>query len=119
MAKKKNAIHHKVNSIKDSIAPNRVRVASPFRNALAPFRVASIFSNKKNTIRREPYIKDRLSVERSAKPLRNNWLDPFRSVCADRKERRSVLFAKDRIGKNKAIHTPKTFSIRSSVKCKG
>lgn len=89
-------------------------------NALAPFGVASIF-RKKNTpnIRREPYIMDRLSVERSAQPLRNNWLDPFRSVCADRKERRSVLFAHGKVGKGKAIHTPKTYSIRSSVKCKG
>lgn len=90
-------------------------------NALAPFRVASIFKIKKTStpIRREPYVMDRLPVERPAKPLRNNWLDPFRSVCADRKERRSVLFATHKVGKGKAIHTPKTYSIRSSVKCEG
>lgn len=100
---------------------SRVSRFSDFRgNALAPFGVASIFSKKTSApIRREPYVMDRLSVERPAKPLRNNWLDPFRSVCADRKERRSVLFAKNKVGKGKAIHTPKTFSIRSSVKCKG
>lgn len=99
---------------------HHVGVRSSLGNALAPFGVASIFSKKTSTpIRREPYIMDRLSVERSAKPLRNNWLDPFRSVCADRKERRSVLFATKKVGKGKAIHTPKTFSIRSSVKCKG
>lgn len=86
-------------------------------NALAPFRVASIFKKISTPIRREPYVMDRLSVERSAQPLRNNWLDPFRSVCADRKTRRSVLFATKKTGKGKAIHTPKTFSIRSSVKC--
>lgn len=88
-------------------------------NALAPFGVASIFTKTSTPNRREPYSMDRLSVERSAQPLRNNWLDPFRSVCADRKERRSVLFARGKVGKGKAIHTPKTYSIRSSVKCKG
>jgi hypothetical protein len=90
-------------------------------NALAPFGVASIFRKSTTSpIRREPYTMDRLQpVERQAKPLRNNWLDPFRSVCADRKERRSVLFATKKVGKGKAIHTPKTYSIRSSVKCKG
>lgn len=89
-------------------------------NALAPSGVASIFSKKTSTpIIREPYSMDRLSVERSAQPLRNNWLDPFRSVCADRKERRSVLFARGKVGVGKKIHTPKTYSIRSSVKCKG
>lgn len=88
-------------------------------NALAPFGVALIGKTRKPLIRREPYTKDRLPVERPAQPLRNNWLDPFRSVCADRKERRSVLFATKKVGKGKAIHTPKTYSIRSSVKCKG
>ena len=88
-----------------------------FRNALAPFGVASIFK-RSTPIRREPYSMER-QLERPAKPLRNNWLDPFRSVCADRKERRSVLFATKKVGKGKAIHTPKTFSIRSSIKCKG
>ena len=86
-------------------------------NALAPFGVASIFK-RSTPIRREPYSMER-QLERPAKPLRNNWLDPFRSVCADRKERRSVLFATKKVGKGKAIHTPKTFSIRSSIKCKG
>lgn len=99
---------------------HHIGVRRSLGNALAPSGVASIFSKKTSTpIRREPYVMDRLSVERPAKPLRNNWLDPFRSVCADRKERRSVLFAKNKVGKGKAIHTPKTFSIRSSVKCKG
>lgn len=99
---------------------HRVGVRRSLSNALAPFGVASIFSKKTSTpMRREPYPMDRLSVERLAQPIRNNWLDPFRSVCADRKERRSVLFATNKIGKGKAIHTPKTYSIRSSVKCKG
>lgn len=97
---------------------HRFGVRSSLGNALAPSGVASIFTKTSTpNIRREPYSMDRLSVERLAQPPRNNWLDPFRSVCADRKERRSVLFAKNKVGKGKAIHTPKTYSIRSSVKC--
>lgn len=87
-------------------------------NALAPLGLLQFGKSRKHTIRREPYRMDRLPVERPASPLRNNWLDPFRSVCADRKKRRSVLFATKKAGKGKAIHTPKTYSIRSSVKCK-
>lgn len=87
-------------------------------NALAPFGVASIFVRRR---RPQIIVKDRLrerKLERPAQPLRlNNWIDPFRSVCADRKERRSVLFATNKVGKGKSIHTPKTFSIRSSIKC--
>lgn len=98
---------------------HRSGVRRSLGNALAPSGVASIFIKTSTPNRREPYSMDRLSVERSAQPLRNNWLDPFRSVCADRKERRSVLFARGKVGKGKAIHTPKTYSIRSSVKCKG
>ena len=96
-----------------------VRLLSPSSNALAPFRVALIFKKNKHTRRLEPYTMER-KLERLAKPPRfNNWLNPFRSVCADRKERRSVLFATKKAGFGKKIHTPKTYSIRSSVKCKG
>lgn len=97
---------------------SRSGVRRSLGNALAPSGVASIFTKTSTPIRREPYSMERLLVERSAQPLRNNWFDSFRSVCADRKERRSVLFARGKVGKGKAIHTPKTYSIRSSVKCK-
>lgn len=119
MAKKvKNAKSNRLHNTRLRDLSRLSRVSDFRRNALAPFRVASIFRKQNTPIRREPYVMER-KLERPAEPLRNNWLDPFRSVCADRKERRSVLFATKKVGKGKAIHTPKTYSIRSSVKCKG
>lgn len=117
MAKKvKNVKQH---HSRINVRRHHIGVRRSLGNALAPFGVASIFSKKTSTpIRREPYVIDRL-VERSAKPFRNDWLNTPRSVCADRRERRSVLFATNKVGKGKSIHTPKTYSIRSSVKCKG
>lgn len=47
-----------------------------------------------------------------------NILDPFKSVCKERKIRREVLFANHSVGKGIKIHTKKTFSIRSNIRCK-
>ena len=118
---KKRKLRAKPSFVKSLVLQTLNDRTSSFRH-FRPSKPLNSLKDKRGILRGETGLikKSSNANARRFKPVTSLITTPLESkpICARRKERKEVLFARGKVGNGVKIHTSKTFTAESHIRCK-